>query len=259
VTGCVNVGVANLYADATFCSEVISQAILGESLKYRDELGDFSLVQLADGYSGWINNHQWIKGEIAKGESIILRSHFAPVYVEPDNSSRMKRDAVLGATFLKIGEEENWNQVLLPDMQKGWIAKRNFNAFPRKSRKDLVIFSQEFLGYPYFWGGRSPKGFDCSGLTQTIFTLTGIPIPRDSWMQHRDGTHVGNSPLDAQPGDLYFFSENSNGITHVGLSIGDGKILHARGFVRINSLIENTDDFDSNLLDSFVEIKSYIQ
>ena len=58
--GRVNVSVANLYKEGTYHSEIVSQGLLGEELLIQREEKDFSLIQMPDGYSGWISNNQWI-------------------------------------------------------------------------------------------------------------------------------------------------------------------------------------------------------
>lgn len=106
-------------------------------------------------------------------------------------------------------------------------------------RKDLVDTARRFLGIPYRWGGASAqKGFDCSGLTMTVYRLNGLDLPRKAYSQYRAGTAVGRSEIS--PGDLVFFATASGDrVSHVGLYSGAGKFIHAprRGkSIRISSL-----------------------
>jgi len=117
--------------------------------------------------------------------------------------------------------------------------------------------SFHLIGYPYYWGGRSVKGFDCSGLIQTVFALVGIRLPRDAWMQYRDGTEVDCELKDTPAGDLYFFAEGNTKITHVGLAVGNGDIIHARGMVRINSLIAGQTNYSEELYKTFIGTKTF--
>lgn len=92
----------------------------------------------------------------------------------------------------------------------------------------VVDAATKYLGVPYQWGGTDPKtGLDCSGLTQRVFADIGIDLPRTSSQQATAGRPVAN--LDqAQPGDLVFFDYSSRpGIDHVGIYIGDGKMIAA--------------------------------
>jgi cell wall-associated NlpC family hydrolase len=93
---------------------------------------------------------------------------------------------------------------------------------------------------------------------QVIFGLVGIKLRRDSWMQHHDAQFVSEESAAAQPGDVYFFAEQGNKITHVGLALGQNRILHARGYVRINSLTDGETDFDPNLANTFVDTRTFL-
>ncbi|MGX5653933.1 C40 family peptidase [Geodermatophilus nigrescens] len=81
------------------------------------------------------------------------------------------------------------------------------------------------IGDPYVWGASGPDGFDCSGLTQYAYAAAGISLPHSSKAQSTMGTPVSRSEL--LPGDIvYFYSP----VSHVGIYIGDGKMVHARTF-----------------------------
>jgi peptidoglycan DL-endopeptidase CwlO len=81
------------------------------------------------------------------------------------------------------------------------------------------------VGKPYVWGSSGPNGFDCSGLTSYAYAAAGVGLPHSSKGQSQLGTPV--SRADLQPGDLvYFYSP----VSHVGLYIGDGMMVHARTF-----------------------------
>lgn len=77
------------------------------------------------------------------------------------------------------------------------------------------------LGTPYVWGGSSPGGFDCSGLTMWAWAQAGVSLPRVTYSQRSAGQVVPLSQI--QPGDLVFY----NGFSHVGLYAGGGSIIHA--------------------------------
>lgn len=90
----------------------------------------------------------------------------------------------------------------------------------------LINYAKQFEGYPYVWGGNTPStGFDCSGFVQYIFAHFGISLPRTTYTQVNCGTAVSLS--DIEPGDLVFEIPTAKGPSHVGIYIGDGKILDA--------------------------------
>ena len=92
---------------------------------------------------------------------------------------------------------------------------------------DIVAAAKSCLGVPYAYGGASMKGFDCSGLTYYVYAQNGITLSRTATAQYKQGTVISKSEL--QPGDLVFFSNEKSGgeIGHVGIYIGDGKLIHA--------------------------------
>ncbi|MBZ6206537.1 C40 family peptidase [Streptomyces olivaceus] len=85
-----------------------------------------------------------------------------------------------------------------------------------------LAFAQAQIGKPYVWGATGPGSYDCSGLTQAAWKAAGVTLPRTTYDQVNAGTTVSVS--QAQPGDLVFFYDD---ISHVGLYVGDGKMVHA--------------------------------
>lgn len=83
----------------------------------------------------------------------------------------------------------------------------------------IVAYARNFIGVPYVWGGSTPNGFDCSGLTSYVYRHFGINLPRISQQQRNVGREV--SAVEARPGDMV------NWYTHVGIYIGNGYMIHA--------------------------------
>jgi hypothetical protein len=94
-------------------------------------------------------------------------------------------------------------------------------------RESIVRTARRFIGTAYRWGGTSPReGFDCSGLTMTVYRLNGLELPRSARDQFRAGTPVAHEALQA--GDLVFFATGSTSrISHVGIYSGQGQFIHA--------------------------------
>ncbi|MBN1366164.1 MAG: C40 family peptidase [Syntrophaceae bacterium] len=116
-------------------------------------------------------------------------------------------------------------------------------------RKSLVKTAKDFLGVPYLWGGSSPDdGFDCSGLTMTVYQLNGLDLPRNSRRQFDAGDYISKDNLEE--GDLVFFSEKwNNRVSHVGIYIGNDKFIHASSHgknIRIDNL--SSDYFTSHYM-----------
>lgn len=96
-------------------------------------------------------------------------------------------------------------------------------------RADLLKTAHRFIGTRYQWGGTSPEtGMDCSGLTQTVYRLNGLDLPRSARQQYQKGQQVAQKEL-AQ-GDLLFFDTERRGyVSHVAIYRGDNTFIHAPG------------------------------
>ncbi|MCX5131373.1 NlpC/P60 family protein [Streptomyces sp. NBC_00340] len=94
-------------------------------------------------------------------------------------------------------------------------------SYATKAGKALA-FARTQIGKPYVWGATGPDSYDCSGLTQAAWKAAGVSLPRVTYDQVNAGTTV--SLTDAKPGDLVFFYDD---ISHVGLYIGNGMMIHA--------------------------------
>jgi len=93
---------------------------------------------------------------------------------------------------------------------------------------DLVAFAKQYIGTPYAWGGNSlTKGVDCSGLVQQVYKNFGIQVSRQTYTQIGEGKAVKMNELKA--GDMVFFDTDpgTGGPDHVGIYMGDGKMIHA--------------------------------
>ena len=89
----------------------------------------------------------------------------------------------------------------------------------------VISLAKGKVGNRYVWGATGPNTFDCSGFTQWLYKQVGISIPRVSKDQSKYGKSVSRSNL--QPGDLLFFNTSGSGVSHVGLYIGNGQMIHA--------------------------------
>ena len=94
---------------------------------------------------------------------------------------------------------------------------------PLPTKAELAArFALDEVGVPYRWGGESPAGgFDCSGLVRWAYGQVGIDLPHSSYALYGQGRRVGTANLE--PGDILFFE----GLGHVGLYLGKGRMVHA--------------------------------
>lgn len=94
-------------------------------------------------------------------------------------------------------------------------------------QEQLCDTALSMRGVPYVWGGTTPRGFDCSGFTQYVYRKSGLALSRTCEGQLAGGMIVAKE--DLQPGDLILFQGTAGvrGVSHVGIYLGDGKLIHA--------------------------------
>jgi hypothetical protein len=109
------------------------------------------------------------------------------------------------------------------------------NVGQKREFEFLRNVAVKYINAPYQWGGKSPFGIDCSGFTQMVFKICGYKLLRDSSQQANQGKSVKEFG-QAKPGDLAFFKNAEDKITHVGILLAEEKIIHASGRVRIDQL-----------------------
>ena len=207
------------------------------------------------------------------------------VYETPSVKSRRLSDLSMGNLLrivykegkkVKPSVKKKWAEVMLPDGRKGWTPAADLKPFAEWAGKqkltaeNIVSTAMQFEGTPYLWGGASSKGLDCSGLVRLTFMMNGHLLPRNASQQVNHGREIimecdhsitpDSDKLyqemlkrtkNLQPGDLVFFGSpetfwSKEKITHVGIYIGNGRIIHASHKVRVNSLIPGQKDYYEN-------------
>lgn len=219
-------------------AEMTSQWLCGEVLRVLETRDDWLLCRGADGYEGWAAAGgllrtgseaagAWRRRAGARSLGVGLRPE--PEAADPPAAARLPIGAP--ARLLADGRVELPDGVLAALEEAGRVvaAERLPTLFPREGAA-VVRTAERWLGAPYLWGGRTECGVDCSGLVQGAYRLHGVDLPRDSRDQRRAGEDVGEAgglPTGLLPGDLIFFAPEGSGISHVALSAGGTRILHA--------------------------------
>ncbi|MBC8213723.1 MAG: C40 family peptidase [Candidatus Marinimicrobia bacterium] len=251
----VNTTTANIYREPSFTSEMITQAIMWEELEILESHLDWFKVRQWDNYEGWIHQFYSTNYFEVNAQKLTVENRREYLFNNQTQTGKIIGEVVFG-TELPILQNatNNWFEVLLPNKAKCWI--NNNNSIGKSQREQIIIDATKMLGVPYLWGGKTSLGFDCSGFVQTIFKNSGILLHRDSCQQLLTENLINISFDSAEEGDLMFFAEENNAITHVAISIGNGEIIHASGDVKIESLNENSENCNIKLLNMMTATKS---
>ena len=210
--------------EAKDTSELVSQIIYGETFKVLEKRSKWSLVKLSfDNYKGWIDNKQY--EEISKKQYEFL----------------INENDIYSLDLIEFIQNKNNELITIPFGSRVSginIFNHTFegNKIDKKlSKENIVKTSLLLLNSPYLWGGRTPFGIDCSGLSQIVYKVNGYKIDRDAKDQALLGTPLSFIE-ESEPGDLAFFDNKEGDIIHVGIIMKNNYIIHAHGKVRIDRL-----------------------
>jgi len=209
-------------------SEMLSQVLFGEKYLVLEQVGHWMKVEtIFDNYSGWIDiNHIQQTEDNGKGTGHVLNKS---LLCYKNDKTKMVLEAGCEIYNPAFNEKEF---TIGKNLYTTSADFSNSHINTTDSFADLAI---KFINSPYIWGGRIPSGIDCSGLTQLVYKIRGIAIPRNSWQQAEKGTDV--SFIDEViPGDLVFFDNDRGRISHVGMILSKGLVIHASGRVRIDTI-----------------------
>ena len=229
--GICNLSIVSLRNEPSDKSEMVSQVLFGDCFKVLERRTKWSRIRISfDNYEGWIDNKQFL--EISEEE-----------YAKLNNDT-----LVLSAELIDFISDENQNLSTIP--LGASLPNLVFNSFElgnntytfdgdtrsgKKDKNSLIETSFSYLNTPYLWGGKTPFGIDCSGLTQMVYKLCGYKLLRDASQQATQG-EVLSFIEESEPGDLAFFDNSEGNIVHVGIIMKDNYIIHAHGKVRIDRL-----------------------
>ncbi len=273
IYGIVNLSVCNIRSKPDHPEELSTQALMGTPVKIFKYENGWYLIQTPDDYLGWVDS-DGIESKSAeemieyiKSKKIIFSSLYGFIYANEDFSEVIS-DAVIGNIFKYLGKTENAYRVEFPDGRHGYVKLDDAKEFDKWlneltiAPESIIETGKKLIGFPYLWGGTSIKGVDCSGFIKTIHFVNGLILPRDANQQALIGREIefDYEFTNLLPGDLIYFGRKASEkrperITHVALYLGNKRILHSSGRVRMDSFDKNDPDYNEFRLNTIVRIK----
>lgn len=226
------VAVAPLRAAASDKAEITTQLLFGDAVEVLEKAEPWWLIRNAyDQYEGWMDFKQLtvITGEqylqYQKYDTLVPAQVVSSIQAADSSQYYLPASSTLPGYangFCEIGEQK-FSVVFTP------------HEVVPVTAEEILRSAMFFLNAPYLWGGRTLFGIDCSGFTQAVYKLSGIPILRDAAQQAEQGETVNFLP-EVKAGDLAFFDNAEGRIIHVGIMLDTNRIIHASGRVRIDPI-----------------------
>lgn len=222
-------GIVPVRRDATDTSEMVTQLLLGETVRVLDEADRWLRIRADhDGYEGWVGRSQIT--DVPPADHLAWAHH--PERRRSPYQAYRVGNGMDGLT-VPAGAFVVETPVGIELPSGGWDAHRERFSLKEHAILDTAL---NFRGTPYLWGGRTDTGIDCSGFVQLVFELHGYALPRDAWQQRAFAPWAPMDITESEAGDILYFSYDGTGTQHVGFHLGEGLLLHASATVTIHNI-----------------------
>lgn len=236
-----------LYAGPGSGEERVDEILMGWPVSGPEEQdGGWWKVRTFYGYSGWVR-HEQLAPELGRTprSKLVVTALFADVLSGPEVELPVVATLPRGSLVTAPDQPapEGWRLVELPDGQKGYtkcsFLERYYTQpsdLPEETLRTRVVErAKSYLGVQYRWGGKSPMGIDCSGLTFMAWFFSGVFLYRDAKLM--PGHPARAIPLEqCRPGDLLYFPG------HIALYLGGGRYIHSTARVGSDGVVINSLD-----------------
>jgi hypothetical protein len=232
--GVCRLSVVPVRGEASDKAELVTQLFFGEHYEVTQLSKDKKWLRVRiyfDQYEGWIDSKQ--HHNITKEHFDYINRVDFKITTDITTSILYNKNPltiVMGSVIPISGSE-------LFKMEEQFAFNGESKSMGQKRDAEfLKLTAQKYLNAPYQWGGKSPFGIDCSGFTQMVFKINGYKFPRDASQQAKQGKPIQTN--EVEPGDLAFFKNKEDKVSHVGMILSNDKIIHASGKVRIDHFNE---------------------
>lgn len=220
------VSISPIRAEASDRAEMVSQLLFGEIVQIEEILSPWCKIKsYMDNYSGYIDlKHVYFLSEKEVNrwlDGIGLLTDLQCRIKTPWGEQRLVKGSHIPFEFT-------------PEFMIGNHQFQFLDQPVQQRFSDTYEHALIYINTPYLWGGKTPFGIDCSGLTQMVFRFHEINLPRDANQQVDYGQLIDFE--DIERGDLAFFANTQGRIIHVGICGDENSIVHASGWVRIDRL-----------------------
>lgn len=253
ICGYTNLGIAqvdsslNVREEPDTSAELVGKMQSDAGCEILETVGDWYRIQSGK-VTGYVKAEYIITGDAAAARAEEVKKTIATVTTQTLNVRAEMNTECTKLALMPEGEElvvtadyGDWIEIDL-DGEVGYVSREYVEIstqLPKAQtmtelkygqgvsdvRVSLVSYATQFVGNPYVWGGTSlTRGADCSGFVLSVYANYGVYLPHSSRAQAGCGTSISAS--EAQPGDLFFYS-NGSSINHVAIYIGNGQIVHA--------------------------------
>ncbi len=194
-----------------------TQALLGETCLVFENRNGWAWVKLSrDHYVGYVESAALRPEILAATHKVVVPSTM--IYPKPDLKSGPVQFITRHAHVCVVAHHRSYAAL----HAGGFVFAGHLGGLTAHAQ-DFVAVAEDYLNVPYFWGGKSIYGIDCSGLVQTALQACGVDAPRDSDMQEQSLGAVVLDHDNLRRGDLIFWPG------HVGIMQNATQLLHANG------------------------------
>lgn len=252
-------------------SPLETQELMGTVVEIVGEKSYWREIITPQPYKAWCTNQGLVEMTEEELEAylaapkVMFKELYGHIYTQPSFKSATLCDLVGGDIMRYAGRKGKWTKVMLPSGKTGYVPSKelkvhegfrsiamgegNSESISPEVTEAIIAEAEKLVGVPYLWGGMSSKGVDCSGLVRICHIMNGILLPRNASQQIKCGDRVELDEL--QRGDLVYFGTPATDdkpmrVTHVGIYLGNGRIIHSSHRVRINSIIPGEKDYYEN-------------
>lgn len=263
--------IAPLYTEPDVRSELADEALFGMAVEALEHSGDFVRVRTPYRYEGYapkayLLSESGLADKWNAAEKHVVLHPYLDILENPDvcasSLARIPRGGLVVAEDFSEVNGEGFIAVILPGGQTGFTKpvciSRQTTSWNRenehKMRGALVDTAKSYMGAQYRWGGKTPLGIDCSGLTSMSYMLNGSIIYRDAKiMPGFDMREIPQAKM--KKGDLLFFKG------HVAMYTGGDMYIHSTAHkgsfgVTVNSLDPKHPLYRADLAEGIVAVGS---